>query len=77
MDIDRVTKLLEIVERCSGHSGKLNSIANAAMSELLEINKEVREQQMVAAAEPLPPEPDTDVDDEESEEPELDLDRRL
>lgn len=43
IDWDHISNLLNIAEKTAGHSGKLNSIANAAMQELLEANESVRQ----------------------------------
>lgn len=51
MDINRAGTLLHIVEKCAGHSGKLGSLASAAMDELLAINEQLRLEAVKAAAE--------------------------
>lgn len=48
--MEEVAALLEVVEKCAGHSGKLNAIANEAMGRLLEINEECRKQGAERAA---------------------------
>ena len=50
IDHDRVANLLAIVRECSGHTGKLASISNAAMKELLELNDQLKEEAMKANA---------------------------
>jgi hypothetical protein len=42
VDYEEISNLLNIVDKCAGHSGKLNSISNVAMSELLGINEKIR-----------------------------------
>lgn len=49
INIERVYGLLHIVEKCSGHSGKLSSLSNAAMKELLEVNEAVRQEAIAEA----------------------------
>ena len=39
---ERAYILLEVTEKCAQHSGKLNSLGGAALSELLAMNEEVR-----------------------------------
>lgn len=41
-DMSRAAALLHIVEKCAGHSGKLGSLSNAAMSALLKINDGIK-----------------------------------
>jgi hypothetical protein len=42
-DHEHVSHLLNIVAQCAGHSGKLGSLSNAAMAELLELNAKIKE----------------------------------
>lgn len=42
VDYEEISNLLNIVDKCAGHSGKLNSISNVAMNELLGINEKIR-----------------------------------
>jgi hypothetical protein len=49
-DMDEVSQLLSIVNQASDHSGKLNGIVGYAMDRLLEINAELRDEQMKKAA---------------------------
>lgn len=42
VDLEYVSFLLNIVDRCAGHSGKLNSLSNFAMQELLDMNEAIR-----------------------------------
>lgn len=41
-DAEMAAQLLHIVEKCAGHSGKLGSLSNAAMSALLKINDNIK-----------------------------------
>jgi hypothetical protein len=43
-DVSEAAELLNIVEKCAGHSGKLGHLSNAAMGRLLEINKQIADQ---------------------------------
>lgn len=47
-DHERISALLNIVEKCAGHSGKLGALSNMAMSELLEANEQIRERAIKA-----------------------------
>lgn len=42
-DHEHVSHLLNIVAQCAGHSGKLGSLSNAAMAELLKLNAKIKE----------------------------------
>lgn len=46
IDLEYASTLLNIVDRCAGHSGKLNSISNFAMQELLDMNEAIRKESM-------------------------------
>ena len=50
-DHEHVSHLLNIVAQCAGHSGKLGSISNAAMAELLELNAKIKAQAVEAQKE--------------------------
>lgn len=50
IDYDRVSALLNIVEKAAGHSGKLGALSNAAQSELLALNEKIRTEAAKAAA---------------------------
>lgn len=39
---EHVSELLNIVEKCAGHIGKLQYISNEAMKQLLELNEQIR-----------------------------------
>lgn len=49
-DHDRVSALLNIVAKCAGHSGKLSSISNAAMAELIEANDQIKQKALAQKA---------------------------
>lgn len=49
MDYDEVAILLGIVEKAAQHGGKLSAIAGAAMTRLLEINEELRQESIETA----------------------------
>ena len=42
VDHGHVSDLLNIIEKCAGHTGKLSFIANEAMSQLLTLNEQIR-----------------------------------
>jgi len=44
VDFDRVEKLLSVAEKCTGHSGKLSNLQNAAIKELTDINEKIKAQ---------------------------------
>lgn len=50
MDHDEVSTLLGIVEKAAAHSGKLSAIMSAAMNRLMEINEDLRQESIAAAA---------------------------
>lgn len=54
-DLHRVWALLEIVEKCAGHSGKLSAISNAATRELLDMNEDIRQEAMANRVVAPPP----------------------
>ena len=49
LDVERTQALLEIVEKCAGHTGKLGSISSAALGELMEMNEALRISSMKAS----------------------------
>lgn len=47
--------LLEVVEKCTGHSGKLSNLQSAAITRLNEINNQIKNRAVeIEAAEPQP-----------------------
>lgn len=42
VDTTYVSNLLEIAERCTGHSGKLSALQGWAIGELVRINEEIK-----------------------------------
>ncbi len=49
VDIQRVSALLEIAERCSGHSGKLSNLQSWAIGELMAINAQIKDEAVAKA----------------------------
>jgi hypothetical protein len=49
IDHTKVESLLNIVRECAGHTGKLASISAAAMTELMSLNEDIRNEAMARA----------------------------
>jgi hypothetical protein len=43
VDHDYVSSLLNIAEKCTGHSGKLSNLQSWAIGELIRVNAEIKE----------------------------------
>jgi hypothetical protein len=41
VDFEKAAQLLQIVDKCAGHSGKLSHLSNAAMTGLFQINERI------------------------------------
>ena len=80
IDVERTKALLDIVESCAKHSGKLTSISNEAMTELLDMNESIRTASMRQTEESrvkLRPTPISPVSDETTTTETPTIDRRL
>ncbi len=67
LDFEKIAALLSVIEKCAGHSGKLGSIANAAMAELLTLNDKIKAEataKAVVADEPVEESEDAPDEDE-------------
>ena len=53
LDIARTESLLNIVEKCAGHMGRLTAISNTAMTELVDMNEALRRQAIANKPKPV------------------------
>jgi hypothetical protein len=44
IDVERVSSLLSIAEKCTGHSGKLSNLQSWAIGQLISINADIKAQ---------------------------------
>lgn len=49
IDYQRVSALLEIAERCTGHSGKLSNLQTWAIGELIAVNESIKREAVDSA----------------------------
>lgn len=75
-DHEHVSHLLNIVAQCAGHSGKLGSLSNAAMAELLELNAKIKEAGVARQKQAQADEAEAKVEETGEEQEDLGLDRR-
>ena len=75
--LERARMLLEITERVALHSGKLTAIGSAAMSELMDINEEFRQEAAAKAEVAKPVEQPVDDEVDLFDDDDDNVDRRL